>query len=68
MTRHCKLCDTEIPAARLEALPDTQVCMKCSEKIGGEWDMVAVPGSINKATSIKKNYGSFYLVKTRRML
>jgi hypothetical protein len=26
MTRHCKVCGVEIPAERLEVLPDTETC------------------------------------------
>lgn len=64
--KHCARCGVEIPARRLEALPDTRVCVGCSEWIGGEWDLVAVPGSLNKAGSLKKNYGSFTVLRTRR--
>ena len=28
----CKICDKKIPAKRLEALPKTELCVKCSEK------------------------------------
>lgn len=29
--RMCKSCGGEIPKERLEILPDTQVCVRCSE-------------------------------------
>lgn len=32
--RECRLCHNEIPHIRLEALPDTELCVKCSEKFG----------------------------------
>ena len=31
MARWCYKCHTEIPAERLEILPDTETCMSCSE-------------------------------------
>jgi hypothetical protein len=32
--RKCKVCDTTIPQARLDAIPETEFCVKCSEKHG----------------------------------
>lgn len=34
MARACKICSHEIPQARLDVLPDTELCVKCSEKHG----------------------------------
>jgi len=31
MPRTCDCCDTVIPSARLEALPDTTTCVRCSQ-------------------------------------
>ena len=36
--RMCKRCGEEIPAERLEALPETWLCVKCSQEVGGEFD------------------------------
>lgn len=30
----CKVCNQEIPLARLNILPNTELCVKCSEKFG----------------------------------
>ena len=32
--RKCEICEEIIPTARLAALPDTTMCVKCSEKHG----------------------------------
>ena len=37
-TRPCERCGVLIPAERIEALPETRVCVKCSEAIGGEFE------------------------------
>jgi len=37
--RLCERCNAEIPAERIEALPDTVICMKCSKAIGGEFKL-----------------------------
>ena len=66
--RLCERCNAEIPAERLEALPDTVICMKCSKEIGGEFKLEVIPDSIGKSTSIKKNYGVFSLKKTRKTI
>ena len=53
-TRHCRICRSEIPKERLEAIPETLVCVKCSEKIGGEFELSVTVGSTGKAGSLKK--------------
>ncbi len=53
-TRYCRICGVEIPKERVEALPKTLVCVKCSEKIGGEFRLKVTLGSTGKAGSLKK--------------
>jgi hypothetical protein len=53
---------------RLEALPDTPLCVKCSEKIGGEFVVTVIPVSLGKSGSLKNNYGSWSIKKRRREL
>jgi hypothetical protein len=67
-TRSCEMCGVEIPAERIEALPDTRICVACSRKIGGEYELTAVPENIGKAGSLKKNYGGIRIRKKRRPL
>ncbi len=34
MTQKCTICGKEIPAERLEALPETKRCVECARKNG----------------------------------
>jgi hypothetical protein len=66
--RRCERCGGEIPAERVEALPDTHVCVECSRKIGGEYVLRAVPENLAKGGSLKKNYASWGVKKVRRVI
>lgn len=66
--RYCQRCSAEIPAERLEALPDTTICVACSRAIGGEFILRSVAESIGKSGSLKKNYGGYSLRKVRRRI
>lgn len=35
----CKLCHQVISAERLEVLPDTRLCVKCSQEVGGDYEV-----------------------------
>ena len=50
-TRHCQLCKKEIPQARLEAMPETRLCIDCSKKVGGEFSLEMVPENLSKSGS-----------------
>lgn len=50
----CRRCGDEIPEGRLRALPDTQVCVRCSEEIGGEDELEVTISATGKAGSLKK--------------
>ena len=52
--RDCRRCGAPIPPARLRAISDTLVCVACSEKIGGEFELEVRVGSTGKAGSLKK--------------
>ena len=65
-TRPCERCGVEIPVERIEVLPDTRLCVKCSSEMGGEFRISVTPENLAKSGSIKKNYGSFAIKKTRR--
>lgn len=62
----CDRCDKPIPPGRLEALPDTRVCVECSKEMGGEFDLYSTTESLGKAGSLKKNYGSVSIKKVRK--
>jgi hypothetical protein len=66
--RYCERCRAEIPAERVEAVPDTALCVKCSEAVGGEFEMIAIHERTSKAGSLKKNYGGVNIQKRRRKL
>jgi hypothetical protein len=62
----CARCGNEIPAERLEALPDTMVCVTCSKEMGGEFHMIVTAEKTSKEGSLKKNYGGYNLKKIRK--
>ena len=66
--RLCQRCKAEIPAERVEALPDTVICIACSKAIGGEYTLETIADSIGKSASLKKNYGAFSMKKTRKKI
>ncbi len=68
MRRLCQRCNNEIAAERLEILPDTVICIACSKEIGGEYDVKVVGENVGKAGSLKKNYGSYGIKKTRKRI
>jgi hypothetical protein len=64
--RPCKRCCAEIPSERLEAVPGTELCVKCSAEVGGEWEYMAIEENLAKAGSLKKNYGGVTIHKRRK--
>ena len=66
--RYCEMCQAEIPAERIEALPDTRVCVECSRKIGGEYELTGVPENLGRVGGIKRIYGGIGIRKRRRPL
>jgi DNA-directed RNA polymerase subunit RPC12/RpoP len=62
----CARCGNEIPAERLEALPDTMVCVNCSKEMGGEFLVISIPERTSKEGSLKKNYGGYSTRKIRK--
>ena len=64
-TKCCRICGSEIPAERLEVIPDTLVCVQCSRRIGGEFELQVRVGGTGKAGSLKIT-GQEVSVKRRR--
>lgn len=62
----CARCGNEIPAERLEALPETMVCVACSKEMGGEFTVYVTPEKTSKEGSLKKNYGGYSTRKVRK--
>jgi hypothetical protein len=66
--RFCQVCQAEIPAERIDALPETRLCIRCSQKKGGDFVISMVPENLGKPGSLKKNYGGVHISKRRRRL
>jgi len=66
MPRFCERCKAEIPPERVDILPDTRVCVKCSADMKGEFDMILVSENLAKVGSLKKNYGGYTVRKRRK--
>lgn len=62
----CKRCSKHIPVARQRALPETELCLKCSEEVGGDFVYVFSEGRLSKPGSMKINYGGITIKKYRR--
>jgi hypothetical protein len=67
-SRPCVRCGVEIPAERIEALPETRLCIKCSEAVGGDFEIILTRTSLGKTGSLKKNYGDYSIKKRRRRI
>jgi hypothetical protein len=67
-TRPCQRCGATIPAERVEALPETRLCIPCSQEVGGDFISVIKEENLAKTGSLKKNYGGVQLVKQRRRI
>jgi hypothetical protein len=65
-TRRCEQCNAEIPAARVEAIPGTWLCIECSQEVGGDFVYIATQQSLAKEGSMKRNYGGVSITKKRR--
>lgn len=57
-SQFCTRCKREISAERLEAIPETRLCVKCSQYTGGDTTINAADENLAKKESLKKNYGS----------
>ena len=66
--RHCLRCRAEIPAGRLEALPETRLCLKCSQDVGGDFVLSVSQENVGKSGSLKKNYAGVTVHKHRRKI
>jgi hypothetical protein len=67
VTRWCERCKAPIPRERIEALPETRVCVKCAQALGGsEFEVSVVSENLAKAGSLKKNYGGISIQKRRK--
>ena len=65
-SRPCQRCNALIPIERIEALPETPLCLKCSQEVGGDFEVVVTSENLAKTGSLKKNYGGWTIKKKRR--
>jgi hypothetical protein len=59
-TRPCAICLKPIEAERIEALPETRLCLAHAQQIqkyGGEFILTATQERTSKPGSLKRNYG-----------
>jgi hypothetical protein len=58
----------EIPEERIEALPETRLCLQCSQEVGGDFIVSYGQENLGKTGSLKKNYGGVTVKKVRRWI
>jgi hypothetical protein len=66
--KRCRVCGVEIPPERLEVIPDTLVCVRCSRKMGGEFELQVRVGGTGKAGSLKITGQEVSVKRQRRRL
>ena len=67
-TRPCEVCGRATEAERVEAIPQTRLCVEHARmiaKYGAEFLGTATRESLGKAGSLKTNYGDIATHKTR---
>ena len=67
-TRPCEICGQPIDAERLEAVPETRLCIEHARKIekhGNEFKRKVGFERTSKDGSLKKNYGGVHTSKSR---
>jgi hypothetical protein len=64
--KQCERCGEDIPEARMRALPETRLCLDCSQEIGGDFVTYVVAENTGKPGSLKKNYGSWSVKRKLR--
>lgn len=56
------------PQGRLKAMPDTYICVPCSERTGGEFELEVNLNSTGKAGSLKKTGEEVQITRKRKKL
>lgn len=68
MSRPCEICNKMIEEERLEAVPQTKLCIdhaRAIEKFGGEFKLSGSYETTSKQGSLKLNYGGVNVIKTK---
>jgi hypothetical protein len=66
--RTCLRCLGRIPVERMLTLPETRLCVACSEAVGSDFIVYFCRVSLGKVGSLKKNYGDWYVRRIRRWI
>ena len=69
-TRPCEICGAAIPEGRLEAVPETRLCVTHARAIdayGGEFRTFTTQTSLGKSGSLKRNYGDVSVARKRNV-
>ena len=66
--RPCIRCGVEIDVERLEAIPETRLCVRCSQEVGGDFEVTVTSENVAKTGSLKKNYAGWSVQKKRRRI
>ncbi len=66
--KRCVSCKAVIPPERLEVIPDTLVCVNCSQKMGGEFELEVTVGGTGKKGSLKITGQEVSVKRQRRRL
>jgi len=66
--KNCIRCGNEIPTERLEAMPETEICVGCSRDIGGEFILLVGYENCSKTGSMKRTYGGVKVTKLRKII
>lgn len=66
--RACLRCREPIPLERIETMPETRICVKCSEEIGGEFVRRVRAVNTAKTGSLKRNYSGYELKLVRKKI
>jgi reverse gyrase len=66
--RGCQRCKGPISPDRLEALPQTRLCLKCSNEVGSDFKVSLSAENLAKTNSLKKNWGGVNIQKKRRRI
>lgn len=64
----CIRCENPIPEARLKALPETELCISCSEAVGSDFVLTSQLVRTSKEGSMKMNYGGVEVKLVRRKI
>jgi hypothetical protein len=69
-TRPCEICGQPIDPERVEAVPETRLCVEHARMIGqygGEFLVTGTQASLGKGGSLKKNYGDVSVSRRRNL-